>query len=72
MPVIKVEMFAGRTQQQKRECAKALTESFVSTCGGTAQSVQIIFVDVDKENWATAGRLNSDVSGTVAVEKKDA
>jgi 4-oxalocrotonate tautomerase len=57
MPMIRVEMFAGRTHEQKQNFAKAVTESFVSICGGTPQSVQIIFNDIAKENWATAGAL---------------
>ena len=60
MPMIKVELFPGRTTDQKRAFAKAVTEAFVTHCNGTPQSVQIIFQDVAKEDWATAGRLASD------------
>jgi 4-oxalocrotonate tautomerase len=62
MPIIRVELFPGRTAEQKRNFAKAVTEGFVSTCGGTPQSVQILFHDVEKENWATAGKLASDAA----------
>ena len=48
MPMIRVEMFAGRTAEQKRALAKALTEAFTSTCGGTVQSVHIVIDDVAK------------------------
>lgn len=60
MPMIRVEMFTGRTSEQKRDFAKAVTDSFVSICGGTPQSVQIVFQDVAKTDWATAGKLASD------------
>jgi len=60
MPIIRVEMFAGRTLDQKRALAKALTEAFVSTAGSTPASVQIVFVDVEKSDWAVAGTLYSD------------
>lgn len=60
MPVIRVEMFKGRSGEQKRAAAEALTRAFIDTCGGTAQSVQIIFTDVEKEDWAVGGRLASD------------
>jgi 4-oxalocrotonate tautomerase len=59
-------MFAGRTTQQKRDFAKAVTESFVSICGGTPQSVQVVFQDVAKDNWATAGKLASDTAAPAA------
>jgi 4-oxalocrotonate tautomerase len=60
MPMIRVEMFPGRTTEQKRAFAKAVTEAFVTHCNGTPQSVQIVFQDVAKDDWATAGKLASD------------
>lgn len=69
MPMIRVEMFAGRTPEQKRKFAQAVTESFVTHCGGTPQSVQIVFQDVDKGDWATAGKLASDPAPAAAPAK---
>lgn len=60
MPMIHVEMFAGRTADQKRALVKALTEAFVSTAGSTPQSVQIILREVEKADWATAGEFASE------------
>jgi hypothetical protein len=36
MPTIRVELFAGRTLDQKRALAQALTEATVRTLGGSA------------------------------------
>lgn len=60
MPMIRIEMFEGRTIEQKRACAKAVTQAFIETCGGTPESVSVIFTDVAKQDWANAGRLYSD------------
>ena len=60
MPTIHVELFEGRTVEQKRAFAKALTEAAVQTIGSSADSVDVIFHDVRKENWATGGVLWSD------------
>jgi 4-oxalocrotonate tautomerase len=60
MPVIHVELFAGRTREQKRAFTKAVTAAFIATCGGTPESVHVIFQDVEKDNWGVAGRLSSD------------
>jgi len=60
MPLIRIDMFEGRTTDQKRACAEAVTKAWVDTCGGTPASVTIIFGDVAKSDWATAGRLASD------------
>ncbi len=60
MPMIRVEMYEGRTIEQKRNLAKALTDSFCETCNGTPESVQVIISDISKDDWASAGVLASD------------
>jgi 4-oxalocrotonate tautomerase len=60
MPVIRVELFAGRTVEQKRALARALTEATVATLGARPDSIDVIFTDVEKSDWATGGRLWSD------------
>jgi 4-oxalocrotonate tautomerase len=60
MPLIQVSLFAGRTAEQKRAFAQAVTEAAVRTIGATPESVDIIFTDVQRGDWATAGRLWSD------------
>jgi 4-oxalocrotonate tautomerase len=60
MPTIRVELFEGRTVEQKRALAQALTEATVRTLGGSADAVDVIFVDVQRHDWATGGVLWSD------------
>lgn len=60
MPTLHVELFAGRTVEQKRALAAALTEACVKTLGGSPDGVDIIFRDVERHDWATGGRLWSD------------
>ena len=71
MPIIRVEMFDGRSREQKEKFARAVTEDFVSICGGTPQSVQVIFSDVSKDNWATAGALASTTTPQKSAAKSD-
>ena len=59
MPVIRVEMFK-RTQEQKRDLARELTDAFVRTCGGNKEAIKILITEVDKNNWASGGVINSD------------
>lgn len=61
MPVISVELFPGRTSDKKRELIKALTETYVNVCGGTAQAVTILLKEVDPIDWGSAGRPYADV-----------
>jgi 4-oxalocrotonate tautomerase len=60
MPTIHVELFAGRTVDQKRALAQALTEATVRTLGGSPDAVDVIFTDVQKHDWASGGQLWSD------------
>jgi 4-oxalocrotonate tautomerase len=60
MPTIHVTLFEGRTVEQKRAAAKALTEAAVATLGANAESTDVIFEDVKKQDWATGGVLWSD------------
>jgi 4-oxalocrotonate tautomerase len=62
MPTIHVELFAGRTVEQKRALAQALTEATVRTLGGSPGSVDVIFVDIERHDWATGGALWSDAA----------
>ena len=59
MPVIRVEMFK-RTQDEKRNLVKELTDAFFRTCGGNKDNIKILITEVDKYNWASGGIITSD------------
>ena len=59
MPVVIVEMWAGRNLDQKRQLVEGITESFAKI-GTSADAVQIIIKDNAKDNWAIGGRLVSE------------
>ena len=60
MPLIQVQMFAGRTPQQKRDLVRALTDAIVETAGSTPDAVDIILTDVEQSDWAQGGELFSE------------
>jgi 4-oxalocrotonate tautomerase len=62
MPTIHVQLFAGRTIEQKRALAKALTDATVATLGGRPDGIDVIFSDVQRHDWATGGTLWSDMT----------
>jgi 4-oxalocrotonate tautomerase len=53
-------MWTGRSEAQKRELARAITQAMVEIAQTTADATIIIFDDVDRENWAEGGKLASD------------
>lgn len=60
MPTLRVELFEGRTADQKRALARELTDACVRVLGGSADSVDILFFDIAKQDWSTGGTLWSD------------
>jgi len=60
MPVIHVEMWPGRTDAQKKELARAITDAMVSIANTTPEATIVIFSDVPKDSWAQGGVLASE------------
>ena len=57
MPVIRIDMMEGRTQDQKRRIVKEITETMVSVSGVKPDDVRIIMVDHPMGNLAASGQL---------------
>ena len=64
MPIIRVEMFK-RTQEQKGNLVRGLTEVFVNTCGGNKEAIKILITEVDKNDWASGGVITADKKDTI-------
>jgi len=63
MPNIIVQMARGRTTDQKRKLAKALTDAIVEGLGGNPEWVSVIIQEVEKDGWAVGGELLLDRFG---------
>ncbi len=59
MPVIIVEMWEGRTIEQKKQLVKDITSSF-EKIGTPKEAVHVIIKDIPKHNWAIGGKLVSE------------
>jgi 4-oxalocrotonate tautomerase len=57
MPTLRVELFEGRTVEQKAALARELTHACVKVLGGSADGVDVVFFDIARQNWATGGTL---------------
>ena len=60
MPVVTVQMWTGRTQQQKRALARAITDAMVQHAGAKPTNLHVIIQEVPKENWALAGVMGDE------------
>ncbi len=60
MPIIRVELLAGRTVDQKRELVEVLTRETARIAKSSPSSIFVVIEDVAKENWGAGGELLSD------------
>ena len=63
MPIVTVQMARGRDVEVKRRLAGEITRVLVDTLDVEPEWVTVLFQELDRENWATGGRLHSDKYG---------
>ncbi|MCY1563010.1 4-oxalocrotonate tautomerase family enzyme [compost metagenome] len=60
MPIVRVEMLAGRTREQKKELVAALTAETARIAKCNPENVQVVISEVERDNWSTGGTLEID------------
>jgi 4-oxalocrotonate tautomerase len=60
MPVVNIKIVKGRTVEQKRNLARAVTDAVVRTIDVKPDAVWVLIEEYEKENWAAGGELFSD------------
>jgi 4-oxalocrotonate tautomerase len=63
MPVVIVEIWDGRTADQKKTLVEGITDTF-GKIGIPAEAVHIVIHDNPKNNWGTGGKLASENKST--------
>jgi 4-oxalocrotonate tautomerase len=58
MPIVIVEMWQGRTEEQKEKLIKGVTKAF-EDIGVPPEKLQVIIHDVPKCNWGVSGEQAS-------------
>ena len=59
MPIVIVEMWEGRTLDEKKVLVKGITEAF-EKIGNLPDTVHIVLKENSMSNWAKGGRLSSE------------
>jgi len=62
MPFINIKMLEGRSDDQKRELVKAITDAMVDICKAPAEGTTIVIEEYPRNHWAKGGKLLSDQS----------
>jgi 4-oxalocrotonate tautomerase len=57
MPMVKVELYKGRSLEQKTACAKAIVRAVQEHLGAPPEATQVMFVDVEKTDWMVGSKL---------------
>jgi 4-oxalocrotonate tautomerase len=60
MPVVRVEMYEGRSLDQKREIVRGVTDVVARVTGNPPEAVHVIIEDVKPENWGIGGLIGPD------------
>lgn len=70
--IITVQFENSRTEQTKREGAKALTDAAVATLGVQPEWVTVLYENYDKRDWAVAGETLVDRHARMAAARAEA
>lgn len=60
MPIVRIEMWEGKSIEQKRELVEVFTREMSRITGNKPESIYVVIEDVKKQNWGVAGMLSSD------------
>ena len=60
MPVVTVQMWPGRTVEQKRKLVSAITDAMIEHADAKPTNLHVIIHDVPLENWGLGGVLGVD------------
>ena len=59
MPFVNVKLVGKLSEKQKAEIASKFTKTLEDVAGKSAKYVYVVFDEVERENWAMAGTLFS-------------
>ncbi len=56
MPIVTIDMWAGRTKEQKEMLIEKVTRAVVESVGCPPDVVQVILKETEKSNWGVGGK----------------
>jgi 4-oxalocrotonate tautomerase len=68
MPIVRLEMFPGRSSVAKEFLARAIVDAVAEIAGTSREGVHVIFDDVPKDQWAIGPHLASSRQTTPVSE----
>lgn len=56
MPFVKIDMWEGRTREQKDKLIESVTKAVCESIGCPGEAVQVVLQDYKKEDWGMNGK----------------
>ena len=69
MPIVRIEMLAGRTREAKDALIADVTRAVVDSLGCPLEAVQVLLYEVDKADWARGGVTHEQRAAAAAAQK---
>ncbi|MCE5322488.1 4-oxalocrotonate tautomerase family protein [bacterium] len=63
MPVVTINIAKGRNIETKRKLVRAVTDAVVSTLDVKQEWVTVFIEELDRQSWASGGKLHADIFG---------
>ncbi|GEL09075.1 2-hydroxymuconate tautomerase [Salisediminibacterium halotolerans] len=60
MPIVNVKMLEGRTDEQKRDLVKKVTDAVTESTGAPAERVSVVIDEMEPAHFGIAGERMSD------------
>jgi len=61
MPFVSVQMLEGRSDDQKKRLAKAITDALIEIANAKLESCEVVIEEHPRRHWMTAGKMMSEV-----------
>lgn len=55
MPLVRISIFPGRSDEKKQQLAQEITECFERVWNNKPEGITIIFDEVEKSDWIVGG-----------------
>ena len=68
MPVIRLEVTAGLTRDQKKQIVTEFTRTLQQVAGKKPEHIHITIIELEEENWGFAGMLTDEYRKSLADE----
>lgn len=57
MPIVRIELYSGRTAEQKTNCARDVVDAIVKNLGVSPEVTEVLFYEVERSDWLLGHKI---------------